>query len=188
MTYFLESKRVGLRVLCEDDVNGNYRFWLNDGLVCKYNSHHKFPATIEDLRAYIKRGYQDKSMIVLAIVFKDNSEHIGNVALQDIDYISRCAEFAMLLGQQSYWRQGIGKEVGQLIIDHGFIELGLNRINLGASAENIGTQKLAENLGFIKEGVRRKMLYKNGKFNDIIEYGLLRSDWEKKHNNYTFEK
>lgn len=39
-------------------------------------------------------------------------------------------------------------------------------------------QKVAEGLGFKKEGVRREMIFKKGKYNDVIEYGLLCSEWK----------
>lgn len=178
MVFFLEDQRIGLRTLCENDISGNYKFWLNDGIVCQYNSHHRYPVTVGELEDYVKNVYQGQGSIVLAIVIKENSEHIGNVSLQCIDYLNRTAEFAILLGEKDYWGQGIGEEAGKLIINHGFEDLGLNKIYLGTSENNMGMQRLATKLGFMKEGVRREMLYKNGKYNDVIEYGLLYSEWK----------
>ena len=34
--YFLESKRIGLRQLKEADIDGGYKDWLNDSVVCRY--------------------------------------------------------------------------------------------------------------------------------------------------------
>lgn len=151
---------------------------LGDMVVCRYNSHHRFPMTKDDLCAYVKSVQRDRGNLVFAIIFKENSNHIGNISLQGIDYINRTAEFAILLGEEQYWGCGIGKEAGRLVIEHGFKELNLNRINLGTTQENIGMQKVAEGLGFKKEGVRREMIFKNGKYNDVIEYGLLCSEWK----------
>ena len=38
-------------------------------------------------------------------------------------------------------------------------------------------QRLAAKLGFVQEGVRRKNLYLWGKYEDEIEYGLLRDEY-----------
>jgi RimJ/RimL family protein N-acetyltransferase len=34
-------------------------------------------------------------------------------------------------------------------------------------------QKLAEKLGMQKEGVRKDALFKNGKYCDVLEYGII---------------
>ena len=41
-------------------------------------------------------------------------------------------------------------------------------------------KRLAISLGMEKEGVRREAVYKDGKYLDIIEYGVLRRDYETK--------
>ena len=38
-------------------------------------------------------------------------------------------------------------------------------------------QKLAIALGFKEEGLRKEAMYKDGVFTDVIEYGLLKSDF-----------
>jgi RimJ/RimL family protein N-acetyltransferase len=51
--------------------------------------------------------------------------------------------------------------------------INLHRIYCGTSSENIGMQKLANKLGMIKEGQRKDALFKNGKYLDVIEYGII---------------
>ena len=38
-------------------------------------------------------------------------------------------------------------------------------------------QKLAAALGFVQEGIRKDAMFKNAEFVDVIEYGLLRSQY-----------
>jgi RimJ/RimL family protein N-acetyltransferase len=40
-------------------------------------------------------------------------------------------------------------------------------------------QKLALKLGMKPEGRRRQAMYKNGKYSDILEYGILKTEYEK---------
>jgi RimJ/RimL family protein N-acetyltransferase len=42
---------------------------------------------------------------------------------------------------------------------------------------NIAMQKLAKYFGMGRKGVRRKAVYKTGRYLDIIEYGVLRSEY-----------
>jgi RimJ/RimL family protein N-acetyltransferase len=59
------------------------------------------------------------------------------------------------------------------MIKHGFKVLNLHRIHCGTASNNQGMQKLAEKLGMQKEGIRRDALFKNGKYFDVVEYGII---------------
>jgi len=175
---FVAGTNIYLRGLSLEDAEGNYVNWINSSEVCLYNSHHRFPYTKKQAISYIENLINDKSKLVFAIIENHTSTHIGNISLQDIDYISRTADIAFILGEKEYWGKGIAFEVGRLMLEHGFKQLNLHRITLGTSIENIGMIKVAEKLGFTKEGVRRQAHFKNGKYSDIIEFGLLRSEWK----------
>lgn len=175
---FLEGKKIILRPLSIRDVSETYLSWLNDPEVNRYNSHAIFPYTIEQLENYVK-GIDSKSKVILAICDKKSHRHIGNAALQNIDWVARSAEFAVLIGEKQHWKKGIGEETGRLLVNYGFTRLNLRRIHCGTSSENIGMQKLAVRVGMKKEGVRRDAIYKNGRWVNIIEYGILQSEFEK---------
>lgn len=175
--YFLESKRIGLRQLSEVDIEGGYRDWFNDPVVCKYNSHHKYPIGEDELREYVKALQGDRFLIVMAVVDKESKKHIGNISLQEIDLLNREAEIAFLFGEKEYWGKGYATEAAEMMINHAFNELGLNRIYFGTADSNIGMQRVGEKLKFCKVGVRREALFKNGMYHDIYDYDLLRKEW-----------
>lgn len=177
-TPFLVGNRVYLRALCPEDLDGHYMSWLNDAEVCRYNSHHRFPYTRSQAEHYVSTVAASRENLVLAVVTKAKDLHIGNIALQNVDAISRSAEFAVLLGDKKYWGRGFGAEAAVLLIRHGFEALNLHRIYCGTFAPNEGMRRLAGALGFAQEGQRREAFFKNGAFVDIIEYGLLRGEFE----------
>ena len=174
---FLESEALILRPLSPGDLEGPYISWLNDPEVCEHNSHHVFPYTPAQGKAYIESSIKDEHNLVLAIIAKDSDTHIGNISLQHIDFISRSAEYAVLLGDREYWGKGVASGASHLLLAHGFGTLNLHRIYCGTSESNIAMQKLAARLGFTEEGRRREAHFKNRVFNDIIEYGLLASEY-----------
>ena len=176
---FLEGKRIYLRPIEENDLRGNYVSWLNDEEVNQYNSHHVFPYSLEQGLDFIQKSQKDKDTLILAVVTKRGNKHIGNISLQKIDYVSRSAEFAILIGEKKYWHKGYSKEASSLILSHGFKALGLLRIYCGTSSKNFSMQKLALALGMTLEGRRRRALFKNGQFVDILEYGILASEFKK---------
>lgn len=179
---FLIGDKIYLRGLCRGDLEGSHIQWMNDNEVCKYNSHHTFPYCIDDAESYIKNISNDKSAIKLAVVLKEDDLHIGNISLQNINYINRNAELAILLGEKDYWGKGYSKEATLLLIKHGFMAMNLYRVYCATSSNNIPMQKLAIYLGMTEEGRRREAMFKNGKHIDIVEYGILRDEFINKFN------
>lgn len=176
-TPFLAGKDIYLRPLIESDCDGPYTTWFNDLETCRGNSHHLFPYTAEAAREYVRQSNTAKDKLILAVISSKGKKHIGNVTLDNINYINRTAELSIIIGDKSCWNKGYGKQAARLICDHGFLSLNLNRIACGTFENNIAMQKLAEYLGMAKEGVRRKAAYKSGYYLDIIEYGVLRSEY-----------
>ncbi|MDP4176907.1 MAG: GNAT family protein [Bacillota bacterium] len=176
---FIEGDNIYLRILSSKDINENYIHWFDDEKVCQANSHHRFPYTEEAIKDYIDSVNSSDKQLVLAIIDKENNIHLGNVSLQNINYINRSAEFAIIIGEKGFWGKNVGKECAKLIINHGFMELNLNRIYCGTIEGNKGMLGLAESLGFKKEGIRRKAEFKKGTYLDVLEFGLLKDEWKK---------
>jgi [ribosomal protein S5]-alanine N-acetyltransferase len=185
---FLIGKNLYLRALDEKDIEGNYIQWLNDEEVCKYNSHFIFPYNNDSAKNYIHSVAKLPGALVLAIVLKENDLHIGNVSLQNINYINQNAEFAIIIGEKKYWGYGYSKEAAYLILRHGFMEMNLHRIYCGTASYNLPMQKLALSLGMVKEGIRHEAMYKHGNYLDIIEYGILKNDFFGRSGSKTNEK
>jgi len=99
------------------------------------------------------------------------------VALQRIDPIARSAEFAIVIGEREAWGKGVGKEAGRLICQHGFSVLNLNRIHCGTFETNEAMRRLAVDLGMREEGRRREAAFKDGRFVDVVEFGVLRAEF-----------
>ena len=180
--HFITGKRIYLRLLELTDLDGNYVSWLNDPIVSQNNSHHIFPYSKESAESFIKETFIQNDKLVLAVCVKDDDVHIGNISLQKIDFFNQTAEFAIMLGEKEYWGKGYSKEAAELIIHHGFNTMNLKRIHCGTFENNMAMQKLAKYLGFIEEGRRREAFFKNGKFIDIIEFGLLKKEYYNKFN------
>lgn len=169
----LEGEQLYLRPIEERDAEGNYPHWLNDPDVCRYNSHGDVTYTRAMAQAYIASVTDNPAYAVFAICLRKDSRHVGNIALQQISAKNRSAEFAILIGEPSVYGKGIGYEAGKLLLDYAFHTLKLHRIYCGTHIENIAMQHLALKLGMSEEGRRREAIFKNGKFADVVEYGLL---------------
>jgi [ribosomal protein S5]-alanine N-acetyltransferase len=176
---FLVGERIYLRPLQIEDIEGPYINWFNDEEVCRGNSHHILPHSIEDIREYIATSHKNmQEHLILAIISKNDDTHIGNIALQNIHPVVRSAELSIIIGEKSYWGQGFGKEAFRLICDHGFRAMNISRISCGTFETNTGMIKIAQYIGMKNEGRRRNAAFKEGKFLDIIEFGILKDEYE----------
>jgi RimJ/RimL family protein N-acetyltransferase len=176
---FLMGEDLYLRPLLEEDCNGPYLTWFNDEEVCRGNSHHVFPCTRQELLDYVNKSHTRRDELILAIILKNGDRHIGNIALQTIDPVYRSADLTILIGDKSTWGRGFGTEAAKLLCDHGFNALNLHRIACGTFDTNIAMKKLALDLGMKQEGKRRDAVYKDDRYIDMIEFGVLRREYEK---------
>ena len=174
---FLTGERLYLRALEEADAEGPYGPWFNDEEVCLGNSHHTFPYTRESALAYIRYALQTREALILAIILREGERHIGNIALQSIHPVYHSAEFSIVLGDKKEWRKGYSAEAGELLFQHGFSTLNLHRIACGTFENNTAMIRLATALGMKEEGRRRKAAFKQGQYMDIVEFGILRTEF-----------
>ena len=99
---------------------------------------------------------------------------IGLVSLSAVDRTPGVATLSYSLGRP-YWGSGIATEVARRVIDFGFSDLDLRRIDAETSPNNLRSQKVLEKLGFSQEGLRKKhRVMSTGEVHDLIIYGLLK--------------
>jgi len=74
------------------------------------------------------------------------------------------------------WKKGIATEALNLVLDLGFDQLKLHRIQAGCAVANLGSIKVLEKVGMIKEGRGRQILPLSKGWSDNYEYSILESD------------
>ena len=67
------------------------------------------------------------------------------------------------------------------ILGWGFRHANLHRIELGAFGWNTGAIRLYERLGFVPESRKREHLWHDGKYHDLVELGMLESEWRERY-------
>ncbi len=175
--FIYKEDDIGIRLLSDFELSGGYPSWFSDMEVHQYNSHWAIPKTFREIENFVSGLSDDKSQVVFAVYSVSNLKHIGNISLQNIDYLNQCAEIAFLFGEREYWGKGYAKKASKIIINHGFQYLNLHRIYLGCLEINIAMKNLSVSLGFFQEGVRRKSIYSNNEFFDVIEFGMLKDEF-----------
>lgn len=85
------------------------------------------------------------------------------------------AEIGYWIGKP-FWGQGYCTEAARAVVEYAFDELGLFRIYAGHFARNPASGRVMEKIGMKREGVARKHVKKWGAYEDLVFYGILRTD------------
>ena len=100
----------------------------------------------------------------------------GTAAISRIDWKNRRCSIDIKLIQE-FQGKGYGNETITLLIKYIFEELNMYRIFVNILECNTRSIELFEKMGFIKEGIQRKAIYKNGQYNNLIMYSLLKEEY-----------
>lgn len=100
---------------------------------------------------------------------------VGMVSLHRIDWLRRTAGLGYWI-RKTAWGRGFATEAAAAVLALGFQQLGLHRVEVHVALENKASQRVAEKLGLVREGIARESELVNGRYLDHIQYALLRTD------------
>jgi RimJ/RimL family protein N-acetyltransferase len=175
----ISGESVRLRGVEESDID-KFVTWLNDPEVIQ-NLLIFWPLTMKQEEKWFEElSKREPYEQPLAIEIKTDTgwELVGNSSLQKFDWITRCAEAGIFIGNKAHWGKGFGSEAMKLLLQFGFNRLNLNRIYLHVFETNPRAIRSYEKVGFKHEGRLRQDFYKNGQYIDVLIMGILRSEWE----------
>ncbi|MFI9326438.1 GNAT family N-acetyltransferase [Kitasatospora sp. NPDC052868] len=72
--------------------------------------------------------------------------------------------------------RGIGTEAQRLLVDYLFAHSPVVRLEADTESANLAEQRALEKCGFTREGVQRSLVFRDGRWRDIVRYSLLRGD------------
>lgn len=178
----LAGKVARLRPLRAADRTISVR-WRNDPQIRDNILGYRFPVTEEMEADWIDGVLKDqsRSRLVLAIEDKTDGALVGFVYLNGIDWFARNAEFGILIGDRSRQGKGLAKEALALVAGYAFETLNLDKLYLRVAAFNETALRLYRTFGFVEEGVQRQQAFVDGRYHDVVLFGLLRNEYETRH-------
>ena len=133
-----------------------------------------------DSRAYLLRmREQARAGTGLAFGLRWKGRLVGVAGFVWMDWSHRSAAIG-------YWLDGGAEGRGFMtaavsaLLQYGFGELGLNRIEIRAGVRNRRSRAIPRRLGFRHEGTLRQAEWVGGRFVDHAVYGLLASEWPRR--------
>ena len=128
------------------------------------------PYTCESAERFIALASHDRPRKIQAILF--DNKVCGSIGIYpQFDIFKLNAELAYWLGEP-YWGKGIMNQAVRLMCDYAFSSWKLQRIYARPFGRNTASQRVLEKAGFTLEYSLQNNLFKDGKLEDELCYGL----------------
>ena len=105
-----------------------------------------------------------------------NEELCGAVRLNRVEHENRKVSLAYYLGA-AFQGRGIATAAARAVVAYAFDALGMNRIELRCVVENVASVRVAERIGFTREGELREAEFLDDRYHNHFVYGRLRSEY-----------
>lgn len=180
MRNLLLGEKIRLTALKEQDLEEMQHWFNNVYFLRHYDMVPAVPAGMAGAKEAFDYYSSSKEAYVFAIRFKDSDEIIGLAGFDEIIWSSGTATVFVGIGNTELQGRGIGKEALALLLDFGFNELNFYKLQLDVISYNEKAIRLYEWAGFVREGIYREFIFRDGERYDMYLYGLLRREWEAK--------
>lgn len=177
---FIVGEKVYLRGIERKDLEGPYFQWANDPKVTEYMFMGLKPNSLVALEEEYNTLMKSSNDVAFLVIDKQTDKPIGSAGIYAISWVARTAEYRVMIGEKDFWDKGYGTEIAHLLMEYAFGKLNLNNLWLGVNADNPRAVKSYENAGFVTEGRLRALIYRNGKYYDVIKMNILRDEYYSK--------
>lgn len=82
--------------------------------------------------------------------------------------------------EDDFLNRGYGTEALTLWVDYLFANSEYHKLCLDTWSFNPRMERVAEKIGFISEGCQREMQFWEGEWLDLMHYGMLREEWDRR--------
>lgn len=170
----LETENLILRQIHQDDVNEVFELRSNAETM-KYIPR-PLAITIEDAQKFIETdtaSIKKNEFLNWAVARKEDNKLLGMIGYFRLQPQNFRGEIGYMLNPDFHGK-GIMKEAIDVVLKYGFEILGFHSIEAVIDPGNIGSEKLLQKSGFVKEAHFKENFFFNGEFLDTVIYSLLK--------------
>jgi RimJ/RimL family protein N-acetyltransferase len=172
----LRGKKVVFRPLDIEKDLERCRQWMNDFETVSFLGKPFKPITREKEKELLQKIVNDESSAVFAIDTFEGT-HIGITSIHNISHFDGTAITGTIIGDKRYWGRGYGTDAKMLLLWYAFKVLNLRRINAQVISFNARSLRCQLKCGYAIEGIKKKEVYKNGRYHDLVVLAVFRQGW-----------
>lgn len=156
------------------EIEDAYRIfkWKNDALIRQMALDYDSVTSVSDQQKDIERAIESEDEDY-RIILNDKNIPIGYIRINWMDTPKKIAWLRFALGKDR--GKGFAKPALKIFINELFFS-GCHRVECEVYEINQISQKVLYDIGFKKEGVKRKAHFTGKEYIDIFVYGLLNND------------
>lgn len=162
----LNTQRFNLREFTKNDLSNIYLGLSHPEVIKYYGVSYTSKEAAKEQLEWFKNLEKEETGIWWAISSKENSQFLGAVGFNNLSKIHRKAELGFWLLPE-FWKKGIISEVLPEVVDFGFKDLNLHRVEAMVETPNINSKNVLKKMKFLHEGQMKDCEIKNGVFISI---------------------
>lgn len=174
MTHFpIQTDRLQIRPFRPDDWTAVYSYTSNTTVM------HYMPKGVmngDEAQLWTQKQASDEAE-AYAVTLLETGQLIGHADFHEW-FAPRIYEIGWVF-HPDHQGKGYATEAARAMLRYGFETLGVHRIIATCQPENIGSWRVMEKLGMVREGHLRQCIERpNGVWWDEYFYAILKTDWE----------
>ena len=132
----------------------------------------------EEVFRWHQTEWNSRHLFIFGVWEKETRTYVGESYLANADWHVPRIEVGYFI-VKGKTRKGFATEAARATVRFAFDHLGVVRVELQCTADNVGSIRVAEKCGFVYEGRFREWhRKKTGSLVDVLWYGMLLSDWQ----------
>lgn len=173
----LRGEKVWLTAVTPSDMSTITRWWADPDFLRLYNTAPAIPRNEDQLSRRFDLSQTSSDVFLFAIRLLGDDDLLGLLEMDGVDWSNGTTFVSIGIGEAANRQKGYGYEAMQLALNFAFNELNLHRVCLTVFDYNAAAVALYERLGFVREGVYREHIHRDGRRYDMYLYGVLRHEW-----------
>ena len=169
------GKLVRLRAFEAEDLEANHAFVNDYETVRGMTSGIPYPSSYEDERQWLGQQSSYTRGEYQFAVENVEGDLVGRCGVIRLDWKNRLGELGIMIGGP-YRNRGYGREAMALLTDFCFRELNLHKLKVTVFAFNTPALRCYEANGFVREGLLKNELWRDGAWRDVVILTLCRGD------------
>ena len=183
----LETDRLILRDYTESDFDAYYKLKTDDKTMyymqdIKLDLVDDARAEFRDVLADMEKP--DREFYFLHMELKDTHEQVGSVGytVTDNTPVGKLVHLGYFT-YPKFWGNGYMSEAVKKVLEFAFTKDNVYRVTTGCLAENIGSERVMQKSGLIKEAEHIDYEWHDDRMKTRLEYRLLKNEWEEMQKN-----
>ena len=172
LTMELKGTNFSLREWRPDDAELLQKHADNPNVYAFLMDRFPHPYTMDDAVNWVNLILRQNPVVTFVIAVDDKLAGVIGLELRD-DIYRKAPLLGYWLGEE-FWGRGIASEAVKLLTNYAFSTLDIVRIQAGVLSNNHRSMRVLEKAGYVKEGVLKSNIFKNGEVLDEWVYGMVR--------------